>query len=157
MKRKIIFAVIITAIAAFAATSAHAQDKHDKDDDWKKKMMSEKVAFFTVELDLTPEEAQKFWAVYNEIDKEKDEATRSMFKAYFQLEKALKENRPEKEISTLLDSYIKAKEQLNEVDMEAHEKFRKVLSVKKMAKLYIVEEEFRKQYIRRLHGGPRNH
>lgn len=157
MKRKMILAVIITAIAAFAATSSQAQDKHEKGGDWKKKMMSEKVAFFTVELDLSPEDAQKFWAVYNEIDKEKDEATKAMFKAYFELEKALKENKSEKEISGLLDNYIKAKEQLDEVDMEAHDKIRKVLSVNKTAKLYIVEEEFRKQYIRRLHGGPRGH
>ena len=137
MKRKMILAVIITAIAAFAATSSQAQDKHEKGGDWKKKM--------------------KFWAVYNEIDKEKDEATKAMFKAYFELEKALKENRSEKEISGLLDNYIKAKEQQDEVDMEAHDKIRKVLSVNKTAKLYIVEEEFRKQYIRRLHGGPRDH
>ena len=117
--------------------------------------MSEKVAFFTVELDLTPEEAQKFWPIYNQVDKEKDETTAAVFKAYIELEKALEAKKPEKEISNLLDQYVEAMEKQSEVNVKADEKFRKVLPVEKVARLYIGEETFRRQYIRRLHGGPR--
>ena len=87
---------MIAVMATFATASSQAQDKQKTGEDWKKKMMSEKVAFFTVELDLTPEEAQKFWPVYNEVDKEKDEATAAVFMAYFELEKALKAKKPER-------------------------------------------------------------
>jgi len=145
---------MIAVMATFATASSQAQDKQKTGEDWKKKMMSEKVAFFTVELDLTPEEAQKFWPVYNEVDKEKDEATAAVFMAYFELEKALKAKKSEKEISDLLDDYIEAMEKQAEVNSEADEKFRKVLPVEKVARLYTGEEEFRRQYIRRLHGGP---
>lgn len=152
MKRTIISAVIIAVMATFATTTAYAQ-KDKGHEDWKKKMMSEKVAFFTVELDLTPEEAQKFWLVYNEIDKEKDAANEAVFKAYIELEKAIEAGRPGKEISTLLDNYIEAMEEQTEINVEADEKFRKVLPVEKVARLYLGEEEFRRQYIRRLHRG----
>lgn len=156
MKRTLISALAIAVMATFAATSSLAQDKENPNNDWKKKMMSEKVAFFTVELDLTPEEAQKFWPIYNEVDKEKDQATGAVFKAYFELEKALKSKKPEKEISVLLDRYIDALDKQGEINADADERFRKVLPVEKVAKLYVGEEEFRRQYIRRLHGGPRS-
>ena len=151
MTRKLISTFIIAAVAVSAAISASAQEHKD---DWKKKMMSEKVAFFTVELDLTPEEAQKFWPVYNQVDKEKDEATAAVFKAYFELGKALEAKKPQKEISNLLDQYVEAMEKQSEINVKADEKFRKVLPVEKVARLYIGEETFRRQYIRRLHGGP---
>lgn len=153
MKRTLISAFIIAVMATFAAASTHAQGNRNPED-WKKKMMSEKVAFFTVELDLTPEEAQKFWPVYNQVDKEKDEATAAVFKAYFELGKALEAKKPEKEISNLLDQYVEAMEKQSEINVKADEKFRKVLPVEKVARLYIGEETFRRQYIRRLHGGP---
>ena len=113
-------------------------------------MMSEKVAFFTVELDLTPAEAQKFWPVYNQIDKERDEANAAVFMAYFELEKAIKEKKSEKEISALLNTYIDAVEKQGSINSKADERYRKVLPVAKVAKLYVSEEEFRRQYIRRL-------
>ena len=154
MKRTLISAFIIAVMATFAAAPIHAQGNRNPED-WKKKMMSEKVAFFTVELDLTPEEAQKFWPIYNQVDKEKDETTAAVFKAYIELEKALEAKKPEKEISNLLDQYVEAMEKQSEVNVKADEKFRKVLPVEKVASLYIGEETFRRQYIRRLHGGPR--
>src|ERR1035437_4885758 len=39
----------------------------------KEKMESMKIAFLTQKLDLTPDEAQKFWPVYNEFQKKREE------------------------------------------------------------------------------------
>ena len=153
MKRTLIYAIII-ALTALTSATALAQPNRP-DDGWKKKMMSEKVAFFTVELDLTPEEAQTFWPVYNQIDKEKDEANANVFMTFIELEKAIKEKKSEKEISELLDKHIDAVEKQNELNSKADEKYRKVLPVAKVAKLFVSEEEFRRQYIRRLKIGPK--
>ena len=38
----------------------------DAGEDWKEKIQSEKIAFLTTEIGLTPEEAQAFWPVYNQ-------------------------------------------------------------------------------------------
>jgi DNA replication initiation complex subunit (GINS family) len=119
--------------------------------DWKEKMMSERVAFLTMEMNLTPEEAQVFWPVYNQINGEKDEAIHNVFKAYKALDEAIKAERSEKEISRLLDAYLSAKAAQSEFEKKADEQFRKVLPVSKVAKLYLGEEKFRRQHIRKLH------
>lgn len=159
MKMKFISAFVIAVVALASSATAYAQPENGHREDWKKKMMSEKVAFFTVELDLTPAEAQKFWPVYNQIDKERDDANAAVFMSYIELEKAIKEKKTDKEISNLLDRYIEALDRQGEINSKADEKYRKVLPAAKVAKLYVSEEEFRRQYIRRLRnvpaGGPR--
>ncbi len=119
--------------------------------DWKEKMMSEKIAFFTVEMGLTPEEAQVFWPVYNAVNKEKDAAMHNVFRTFRALEEALENNKPQKEVSKLLEDYLEALETQRETDAKAADKFRKVLPEDKLAKLYISEEKFRRQHIRKLH------
>lgn len=119
--------------------------------DWKEKMMSERIAFLTLEMNLTPEEAQVFWPVYNQINGEKDEAIHNVFKAYKALDEAIKTEKSEKEISRLLDAYLSAKAAQSEFEKKADEQFRKVLPVSKVAKLYLGEEKFRRQHIRKLH------
>ena len=133
------------------AGAGQAQAQKKCDDGWKEKMMSERVAFLTLEMNLTPEEAQVFWPVYNQINGEKDEAIHNVFKAYRALEEAIKTEKSEKEISRLLDAYLSAKVAQSEFEKKADEQFRKVLPVSKVAKLYLGEEKFRRQHIRKLH------
>ena len=46
----------------------------------RKEIESQKIAFFTKELDLSPEEAVKFWPLYNEMGKKVREAEGEMRK-----------------------------------------------------------------------------
>lgn len=140
-------------LMACAGTMASANHKCQKEE-WKKKLQSEKIAFLSTEIGLTPEEAQAFWPVYNETEAEKDLAMHEVFKAFRELEKAIEEGRSEKEIGTLLDKYIKAQETQRDTENKATEKYRKVLPADKVAKLLIGEENFRRHHIRKLHGKP---
>ena len=117
------------------------------------KMMAEKIAFLTLEVGLTPEEAQAFWPVYNQVEKEKDEAMFTMIHAYKEMSKAMDEKKGEKEISALLDKYLDAQKKVNEVENGIAAKYKAVLPVEKVAKLYVAEEKFRRQQIRKLHHG----
>ena len=137
-------------ILALSFMLAGAENKCE----WKEKMMSERVAFLTMEMNLTPEEAQVFWPIYNQIHTEKDKAMHDVFKAYKAMDDAVKARKSEKEISKLLDAYIAAKERQSEIEKTADEKFRKVLPIEKVARLYLGEEKFRRQHIRKLHGRP---
>lgn len=147
---------IITAVLLLAGMSitAAAQGPRNNPEDWKQKMQSEKIAFITTEVGLTPEEAQNFWPVYNEMDKVKDEAMKEVFKAYRAMETAIKEGKSEKEINALLDKYLAAQKQQRDLDEKTVEKYRKVLSGDKVAKVFIAEEGFRRHHIRNLHGKP---
>ena len=151
-----IFAIVATMTCMSVSAQAH------RGEEWKEKMRAEKIAFLTLEVGLTPEEAQAFWPVYNQVETEKDEAMFAMIRAHKEMSKAIEEKKSEKEVSALLDTYLEAQKKLNDIENGIAARYKAVLPVEKVAKLYAAEEKFRRQQIRRLnHGGegkpqPRN-
>ena len=139
---------IITVLAACLGMTADAHKRCDND--WKEKIMSEKIAFLTLEMNITPEEAQVFWPVYNQVEQEKDAALEEVIKSYRALKTAVEQNT---DTERLLEAYLAAQQNLRKIDNEAPEKYKSVLSADKVAKLYVAEEKFRRQHIRKLHGG----
>lgn len=142
---------ILTALCFIAIIGTAAQPKNRED--WKQKIMNEKIAFLTTELDITPEEGQAFWPVYNKVNQEKDAAMRNVFKAYRNLTKAVEEGVKGKELEKLLKEYLNAQQAQREVEEESADKFMKVLSTEKTAKLYLAEERFRRRQIHKLNHG----
>ena len=119
-------------------------------------MMSEKVAFLTVELNLSPEEAQVFWPVYNKVQKDIDQARGEIMRSFKELKEASETGKSEKELAQLLDKHVQAKIRMDELDNSTIESFKKVLPVDKIAKLYVAEEKFRRSNISKLHKKPEN-
>lgn len=130
--------------------TAYAQNRNEGN--WKEKVQSEKIAFLTMEMDITPEEAQVFWPVYNMVQKEMDAAFQEVIKAHKELASAADTDDTDN-IAACLDKYLQAQSKLQEVKAKATAEYNKVLPVKKVAKLYLSEEKFRRQHIRRLHDG----
>jgi hypothetical protein len=151
--KKIIYIVTASVLILTSAISAFAEERFQ--DNWKEKIMSEKIAFLTMEMGITPDEAQIFWPVYNQVDKERDEAIRSVFRSYKAVEDAVAAGKGEKELNKLLDEYLTALKAQGEVEQKAYKEYAKVLPAEKLAKLYVAEEKFRRQHIRKLHGGNR--
>ena len=147
--KKYIIATVIICITSL--TTAFAQQRNPED--WRKKMMNEKIAFLTTEIGITPEEGQVFWPVYNQVSQEKDAAMRNMFKAYKALSEGIENEKGSKEIERLLKAYLDAQQEQRELEKVASEKFMKALPVEKVAKLYMAEERFRRQQINRLNHG----
>ena len=131
------------------AGTAQAQQKTD--DGWKERVMSEKIAFLTMELNITPEEAQVFWPVYNKVEKEIDQARHDVIRSYKNLAEAIDAGKSSKEISTLLENYLQAKVTQDKLDNASAETYKGILHVEKVAKLFVAEEKFRRQYINKLH------
>ena len=127
------------------ALSASAQNPQQQ---WQDRLQSEKIAFLTNEMSLTPQEAQVFWPIYNQAQKEQAKAIEDSFKAYAALDSAVRSGKSEKEITPLLQKYI---ETLENSDSSAKylKEYLKVLSSEKVAKLYIGEEKFRQS---KIHG-----
>ena len=143
---------LIAVLALLSFSNIQAQPKQKCN--WQEKMMSEKIAFITMELQLTPEEAQVFWPVYNQIAQEKKASQKAMMTAYRTMVKALEEGTAsDKEISAMLDDYLAAKQAHKEASKDDADKYRKVLPAKKVAKLYVAEENFRRHHIRNFKGG----
>lgn len=137
-----------------AALNLNAQPNQQKED-WKEKLQSVKIAFLTAEIGLTPTEAQNFWPIYNSVSEELDKAMRSTFHSYMELEKALNENKSDKEVSKCLERYLDALSSQDEIRSDSVEKYRKILPDTKIAKIFVAEEKFRRQQIRRMqqHAG----
>lgn len=131
------------------AGTGQAQQKSD--DGWKERVMSEKIAFLTMELNITPEEAQVFWPVYNKVEKEIDQARHDVIRSYKNLAEAIDAGKSSKEISTLLENYLQAKVTQDKLDNASAETYKGILPVEKVAKLFVAEEKFRRQYINKLH------
>lgn len=147
------YTLMISAAVLFC-TAFNAEAWHRCENGWKEKMMSEKIAFLTTELDITPDEAQAFWPVYNKLNDERDAAMHETFDAFRALEQAIEAGRPEKEVTGLLDRYLAAQKKQRELDNSAAEHYRKALPAGKVARLFVAEEKFRRQHIRRLHDKP---
>ena len=145
MKKLIaISAILLMSCAYFTAL---AQNHHEGN--WKEKLQSEKIAFLTIEMDITPQEAQNFWPVYNMVEKEKDAAFQEVLQAHKELAEATETDNTDK-IVACLDKYLQAQSKQQEVKAKAIEEYKKVLPIKKVAKLYLSEEKFRRQHIRKL-------
>ena len=143
---------ILAVLTLLSFSNIQAQPKQKCN--WQEKMMSEKIAFITMELQLTPEEAQVFWPVYNQINQKNKEAQKAMNKAYRAMVKAMEEGSvSDKELNALLDDYLAAKQAHKEAGKGDVEKYRKVLPAKKVVKLYVAEENFRRHHIRNFKGG----
>ena len=143
---------ILAVLTLLSFSNIQAQPKQKCN--WQEKMMSEKIAFITMELQLTPEEAQVFWPVYNQINQKNKEEQKAMNKAYRAMVKAMEEGSvSDKELNALLDDYLAAKQAHKEAGKGDVEKYRKVLPAKKVVKLYVAEENFRRHHIRNFKGG----
>lgn len=113
------------------------------------KIESEKIAFFTSKLNLSPEEARNFWPVYNEytrqrseINKDKNEVLRSINQNFKTLSDKELEDGGDKVVSLTLKEA--------ELTKEYHEKFKKVLPAGKVVRLYQVENQFRRILLEQL-------
>ena len=107
----------------------------------KEKVESMRIAFLTQKLDLSPEEAQKFWPVYNEFQKKREE----LHKKRREEMKNGKENidsLSEKQIEAIVHGEMAFRQKNLDLEKEYHSKFKSVLSIKKVAKLYRAEDMF---------------
>lgn len=115
-------------------------------------IQNQKIAFFTQELDLTPQEAQVFWPVYNANWKKSEAARKEINKSLKELNNALKQEPAvsDYDIKNLMNNYFKACDQENKINAESFEELTKVLPVNKAAKVFTLEEKFRIMLIRQL-------
>lgn len=118
----------------------------------KEEIQSQKIAFFTQELNLTPEEAQMFWPVYNAANKKLHSARKEINGCLKELQTALNSDTPasDSQIKALMDKYLKACEGEIDIQAETFEELSKVVPVHKAAKTFSLEERFRVMMIRQL-------
>jgi hypothetical protein len=152
MKR---FLLLLTTLLAFLATDLAAQPggKGPKGRDstqtasGAERVQALKVAFITQRLDLTSAEAEKFWPIYNEYQDQR-EAVRKQQQANRQKVREQADQLSEQELLRLADEEISLRKKDVDLQAEMHEKLKKVIPAKKLAQLYVAEEDFKKELLR---------
>ena len=142
----------IQELRADGGKAGHPQPQHPSYEE----IQMQKIAFFTAELQLTPQEAEKFWPLYNELWNERGKARKETMGALKNLKNAL-ESQPEKgdsEIKKLSDIYLANYTVEGELMSDYFDKFLKIIPVKKAAKILYAEEKFRRMLIKQLRHHP---
>ena len=105
---------------------------------------SQKIAFYTSKIELTVEESQDFWAVYNEMENEiKALKSKNAYGKMILINKKYLEL-SDYELEEILDSKLKMGKDLMDIKIKYHEKFKEILPIQKVAKYYQSTKEFKK-------------
>jgi hypothetical protein len=145
MKRKYIsFIFVLTAFFLFIII-AGASAQEDRFEKYK----SIKVAYITDQINLTPDEAEVFWPVYNDFENKRNKIHEERIKLteYFRKNS---ETLSEAEISKILGDYIGFYKAENELMIEYNNKLKQILSPVKVMKLHIAEIQFRHYLIEKI-------
>lgn len=135
--KKLIFGLILLLSQVFTFDVSYAQTQKPK----AREIEAIKIGYITRSLDLTPEESQKFWPVYNQY--QKDLTLLNQQKRQARIQNA---NNPDK----LIDDDFTFDTKMLEMRKKYRVKFNQVISDEKVKRLYVAERDFREELIKQL-------
>lgn len=116
------------------------------------KIQVERIAYFTEKMDLTPEEAQLFWPIYNEMDGKRTALFEEKASIMRRFTKET-DNIDEKQLDELLNRLVAVQQQESQLPVEYDANFRKVLPARKVMNLYVAETGFRNYLLQKMRAG----
>ena len=141
----------LTAALLLVFTAAHAQPgaagmpggpgqerRHEK-------IEAARVAFLTTRLNLTTDQAQKFWPVYNEFD-----AKRRVIRKRITGQQRDLATLADTQLQGAIDNLFAARQEELNLEKEYATRFQKVISLRQTLVLYLAEREFAKLLLRKL-------
>lgn len=143
MKTKFLFPIIFLLVSSFS----WAQDHKEK----REKVKALKVAYITEQLELTSEEAQKFWPIYNTFDEKQMELRHEKMRAILdRFQPGNVDKLTEKEASALLVQMEKIEEDLFNLRKKFIKDLQGIISAKKIIKLKKAEEDFNRELLKQM-------
>ncbi|MDO9340557.1 MAG: hypothetical protein Q7T72_08530 [Bacteroidales bacterium] len=115
------------------------------------KLNAYKIGFFTKRLNLTSQEAEKFWPVYNEYQKQKNliqQEKVTLIRNFNQNENALSDN----QLTETGDKLIACIVQESSLAVTFHKKLKEVLPPAKVIRFYQAENQYKVQLLHELQG-----
>lgn len=149
-------ALSLLILIFLSSFSAMAQDDSDykEDDKRRQRLEAYRVRFLTEKLDLTPDEAAKFWPVYNEYRSKMYELQEAKRMAHPRgkgrsFEKDL-EQMTDEEVQKDLEASFKNERAMLDLRESYFKKFKEVLPIRKVALLFRAEIDFHKKLFQKL-------
>jgi len=116
------------------------------------KVKAYKIAYITDILDLSSEEAQQFWPVYNEHDKTMAELRKqenAIIRKFIKNDDDIS-SVSESDAKEIVTSVRKIRAKMDKHAQDLFDKMKKILPYKKILKLQIAERKFKKILLERL-------
>lgn len=135
--------ILLTIIAAVAKLGfAQGPPPPGMDDE---KVEALRIAFLTKYLDLSTDEAQKFWPVYNQM--------RAELKIVMDKEMSLRSGKSindmkDDELVKLINAHFENEQGMLDIKRKYAEEFKKVLPLRKVAMLADAENEFKREVLK---------
>ncbi len=139
---------IFLLVALLSVSTIFAQQTDEDDDGKADKVEALKVGFITEKLNLSSTEAKSFWPVYNEFE-EQMKQLRAKERENVRLLKA-KSSLTDADADKFLNEQLSLKQQQLDLNKKYVAEFKKVLPAKKVARLLMLEQEFKQQLLNRL-------
>ena len=111
-----------------------------------RKIESARIALITERLNLTPEQAEKFWPLYREYTEQRRELRRE----FLATRRSTDTNMTEEQSKALLDKGIQLKERLLELERRYTERLGAVITNQQLLQLRQAEEDFRQMLLERV-------
>ncbi len=143
------FPALCLLLCLMASTALFAQKPGGRPPGDRENIESLKIAFLTRKLNLSPEEAQKFWPVYNKFSDE----LKNIREERMNRMKDTRENfdqMPDKDVEKIIDAEITSRQQELDILKKYHGQFKQSLPVKKIALLYRAEEDFKRELLEKI-------
>jgi hypothetical protein len=137
------YSICLTPIFFFMATLiTWAQPGGYLSKETRERIEAQRVAYITQQLDLTPDEAAKFWPIYNEYK----DALKDMRDDF---ERPDFESMTDDEANALIEKHLKQEEHKLALKRTLLTKLSKVVSPTKVVMLQKVEMEFNRELLRK--------
>ena len=147
MKNRIIF------IAAFLLLSGGIFSQPTPPQQKQEDVEAQRIAFITTRLNLTPEEAQKFWPVYNKYRGELEVIRKSRATELMNAKVNFSDYTDE-QINQLIENEFTYRQKELDLQKKYNDEYKKVLPVKKVAMLYRAEQLFKVKLINDVKNKP---
>lgn len=149
MKKSVAYIAILwlSVMAAFSASAA--PQGNGERQQWMAEMRQYKRIYFTKELDLTSEQKNKFFPIYEEMEdklSKLDNESRAMEKRVADLPNA-SDLEYEKATDAMYDTSVKSAE----IEREYMNKFRTILSPRQVFRIKAVERQFNRELMKQHH------
>ena len=143
MKTKILFPIIFLLVASLSFSQGFKEKRE--------KVKALKVAYITEQLELTTDEAQKFWPIYNAFDENQSELRHEKMRAILdRFKPGNVEKLSEKDASNSLIQMEKIEEDLFNLKKKFIKDLQGVISAKKIIKLKKAEEDFNRHLLKQM-------
>ena len=134
-KLLLLFCLLISSLPALT-------QEEDRDAQ-RERIQALKVAYFTQELNLNEQTAEKFWPIYNEYEKERRDLHRREHVDIKNVE-CLSENDADK----LINEFLSVESEEYKIKKQLFKDLKQIISAKDIIKLHVLEDEFHKKLIK---------